>query len=294
MTNSNTLPLEKIEGYIWIDGKLEKWSEVRIHVLTHSLHYSGGIFEGIKAIEGKIFKEDQHTKRFFKSAELMGLKIDLSEIDFINAMYKTLESNNLKNAYIRPFAWRSTDIITVRPQNPKTHIMIAAWEPRAPVKKNPLKLKIGKWKKPNNDMYPVQCKSSAQYAILTLSIMDAIENGFDDALILDLNNKIAECTTSNIFFIKDDKLFTPTTNYCLNGITRQTVIEIANKNNIQVIEKDISLDELINFESSFITGTASGLKLISSIDLDNNKVEFKDSNLFATLKAEYEKLLLRR
>jgi branched-chain amino acid aminotransferase len=291
MTNTNIISLENLEGYIWFNGEYIKWNDAKIHVLTHSLHYGGGVFEGEKSVNGKIFKVEKHTERLFNSAKYMGLDIKFSKEEIINSKYELLKINNLTNAYLRPFAWRSTSALMAKPQNPVTNLIIAAWEPRRKESDQKLNLNISRWIKPAPNMHPVQCKASSLYTMLSIAVAESSSQGFDDAIMLDQNGYISECTTSNIFFIKDKKLTTPKTTNCLNGITRQTVIEIAKSNNIEVIEQDIKLEDIPYFESGFITGTASGLKEIGSIALSQNKVEFNSTEIFAILKNKYDNLV---
>lgn len=289
MTSINFLPLESISGFIWLNGHFVEWQNAKIHVLTHSLHYSGGVFEGEKAFNGKIFKIKEHTERLFASAKKMHLDISYSSEEIIAASIKLLEMNHLKDAYIRPFAWRSTDALMVRPINPKTNLMIAAWEPRGKKSDSPYNIHISKWRKPTENICPMQCKSSFNYGMLSIAVSEAKEQGFDDAILLDMFGYISECTTSNIFFIKE-ALYTPKTTYCLNGITRQTILEIAKDFNIKIIEKDILTEEIDSFECGFITGTASGLKLINSITHDKKTINFIESILFSRLKLAYDEL----
>jgi branched-chain amino acid aminotransferase len=290
MSNENSTRLENIEGHIWYNGEIIKSQDAKVHMLTHSLHYAGGVFEGIKSFNGKVFSLEKHIARLFKSAQEMRLEINFSQNEVITATKKVVRLNNLSDSYIRPFVWRSTEALAVLPCKPIFHILVGTWEPRRKVKLDPLKVNISKWIKPSPEMNPIQCKASSYYAMLSRIGLEAIEAGYDDSIMLDINKYIAECTTSNIFFIKENQLFTPTTDNCLNGITRQTVIEIAAQNNIEVHQRNIILEDIPNFDAAFVTGTAAGLKPIGQVDYLDNTIIFKDSDLFAFLKAGYEKL----
>ena len=290
MSNINLLPLESIDGFIWMNGNFIKWQDAKLHVLTHSLHYGGAVFEGEKAYNGKIFKINEHTERFYQSANLMKLSIPYEKSDIINASYELLNKNNLKNAYIRPLAWRSTEALMLRPSAPVTNLMIAAWEPRAKKSNEPFNICVSKWRKPSdNTCYP-QCKTSSNYSMLFISISEAIEKGYKDAILLDQFGNISECTTSNIFFIKQNILYTPKATSCLNGITRQTVLQIAENLGIQKLEQDIAQQDIATFESAFITGTACGLKLIDSIECDSRIIPLSNNTIFQQLKSQYQNL----
>jgi len=287
----NQPALENIQGYIWLDGQFVEWHDAKIHVLTHSLHYGGSVFEGEKSFNGKIFKVKEHTQRLLQSAKCMKLHIPYSVDEIISSSHELLKKNNLLNAYVRPMAWRSTDALMVRLQNPVTHLMIAAWEPRRKVSESAHNLVVSKWRKPSDDAFPVQCKSSSQYAMFAVCVQEAVDSGYDDALLLDKNGFVAECTTSNIFFVKGNSLVTPKTSFCLNGITRQTVIGLALRMGLEVTEKDMLPDEMTNFEDCFITGTASGLKSIGSITYEGKKSNYEASEIFNSLKSKYQNLV---
>jgi len=290
----NTTPLEHLEGYIWFDGEFLEWKDAKIHVLTHSLHYSGSVFEGQKAVSGKVFKIEEHTDRLFMSASVMDLDIKYTKQEIIDATYKLLSKNNLTDCYIRPLVWRSTHSLMVRQVEPVTHVMIACWKPRRGVPKREFNINITDWIKPTNKMHPVQCKASSQYSIYSKIVMEAVRSGFDDSIMLDINGFISECTTSNIFFIKGSDLHTPTIENCLNGITRQTVLAIAFGNKIKSFERNIVPKEINTFDGCFITGTSSGIKEVSSINTGAGEViNFSENLLINQLQNEYNNLLVK-
>lgn len=281
---------KKTSDYIWINGQFIKWEDACIHVLTHSLHYAGAVFEGLKSYDGKIFKFVEHTNRLFKSAENMFLKIEYSLEDIKKATYDLLEMNNLKNAYIRPLIWRGADSIALYSTAAKTNFLIMAQESNHPFVSG-LKLCVSPWRKVDNNAFPVQCKSSAHYAMALVSQKIAKNAGYDDALILDPYDEIAECTTSNIFFVKDNILITPIADRFLDGITRQTALEIGKTLNMKVKEARLSLDDIENYDSCFITGTAAEIRGVSSINLDNKKIEFNKEAIIIELQQEYAKVV---
>lgn len=287
----NTTPLESLEGYIWLNGKFIPWEEAKIHILNHNMHYSGSVFEGIKARDTKIFRIEDHIKRLYNSAKQFEMKIPFEISELIEAANQLLDKNNLKDCYIRPLVWRSTRTLKVEPVNEKINVMIAAWKPFGKKSQDKLKLNISNFIKPTEEMHPVQCKAASQYAIYSMVIREAIKKGFNDSIMLDSKGFISECSTTNIFFIKGDEIHTPTTRNCLAGITRKTVLEIANKKNFKFIEKDISTDEIKNYNACITTGTAFGIREVESISLCNEIVKFQNSDISNIIINEYEKLL---
>ncbi|MDX1917051.1 MAG: aminotransferase class IV [Rickettsiaceae bacterium] len=289
MTKNSNFPLENLDSYIWLDGEFILSRDAHVHILNHSLQYGGGVFEGLRSFKGRIFKLEEHTKRLFSSANIMGLDIPYSE-EYINEIhYKLLELNNLSNAYFRPFVFRATDSIKIFPENPRTRVMISAWESAPRAAKN-IKLNISNWIKPGKNMFPPKCKASAQYGLLSTIAADAKSKGFDDSILLDENGFIAECTSCNIFFIKEDKIFTPSTNYCLDGITRQTIMQIADKIGLECFVLDISPQDLGAFDSAFVSGTAAGIIEINSISYNNGLYNYLPNQYFKELNIEYKKL----
>lgn len=288
---NNNLSENELKAHIWFNGNFIFWQEAKIHVLNHSLHYGGSVFEGIKAVNGKIFKAEEHFSRLLSSAKLMRYEANYVINDLIEATYKLINLNNLPNAYIRPLIWRNTDNTILSPINPKTNIMIAAWKPLAKLNSYDLKLNISKWIKAGEEIMPVQCKSSCHYSMMIIAITEAKEQGFNDSILLDKQNNIAECTTSNIFFYENSNLYTPTTKNCLNGITRQSVINIAKKIGYNIFEQEIKPSDLDKFSGAFITGTAAGIKFVKEIT-DNEKVFiFNNKKIFDSVSNEYQNQL---
>ncbi len=289
MIKTSTFPLENLDSLIWLDGKITDSAKARLHPINHSMQYGGGVFEGLKAADGNIFKLEEHTSRLFNSARLMKLGIDFSEDEVNKAHYELLAVNNLKNAYFRPFVWRDDDTIKITPQNPRNRIMIVAWEIEER-ERPPMKVTVSTWIKPGKKMFPHGCKSSAQYGLLSLAGLEAANDGFDDAILLDEKGFIAECTSSNIFFLRDNTLFTPQTNYCLDGITRQTIINIASDLGFSCDILDITTSDLTSFDAAFVTGTAVGLREISQIVNNDHEINFVSSEVFHLIKKTYDKM----
>lgn len=280
----------KMSDYIWINGEIVPWDEAYVHVLTHSLHYAGAVYEGERAYNGKIFKLREHTNRLLRSAEAMHLKVNFSADEINQATHDVLRLNNLKDAYVRPLIWRGAE--TLGAYNPilKCNILVLATE-SSPTFKNGMRLYVTPWRKVGVDAMPPQCKSSAHYAMMTVSQKLAQDLGYDDALILDQYDDIAESSTTNIFFGKGWAIVTPIADRFLNGITRQTVIEIARNIGIEVKEERLLLGDIGRYDSCFLTGTSAEIRGVFSISYDNAKVEFPNNNLVTRLQQEYAKVV---
>ena len=264
------VPYDKRSGKIWYNNSLVDWNDVKLHVLSHGLHYASCVFEGERVYDGEIFKLEEHTSRFFYSANRMGFQIPYSEEEINLASKKIVSAQNVENGYVRPVAWRGSEMMAISAQQTKIHVAIATWEwgsyfdPK--LKTTGIKLNISKWKRPAPDTIPWDTKASGLYMICTLSKHEAEREGYTDSLMLDHEGNIAEATGANIFFKdKDGNLHTPIPDSFLDGITRRSVIEIAKSKNIKVMERKISPKELSNFVGCFLTGTAAEVTPVSSI-----------------------------
>ena len=257
-------------GFIWLDGRFVKWNQAKLHVLSHGLHYASCVFEGARIYNGKIFKLNEHTKRLFFSSKILGFKLPYKEKVINKACEQIVKKQKIKNGYLRPFAWRGSEMMAISAQNTTIHVAIATWEMSTYFDKrkkfNGIKLQTSKWIRPPSNTAPIQAKAAGLYMICTLSKHIAEKKGFDDSLMLDSNGYVAESTGANIFFVKNNKLYTPIADCFLNGITRQTVIKLAKKNNIKIIEKRILPRELLKADEIFLTGTAVEITPISQID----------------------------
>ena len=263
-------------GYIWLDGKFVKWNKAKIHVLSHGLHYASCVFEGARIYNGKIFKLNEHTKRLFLSSKTLGFKLPYSEKEINKACEQIIKKQKIRNGYLRPFAWRGSEMMAISAQNTTIHVAIATWEMSTYFDKKKkfkgIKLQTSKWMRPPSNTAPTQAKAAGLYMICTLIKHNAEKNGFDDSLMLDSKGYVAESTGANIFFVKNNKLYTPIADCFLNGITRQTVINLAKKNKIHVTEKRVSPNELLTADEIFLTGTAVEITPISQIDKKKFKV----------------------
>ena len=271
------IPYDKRDGKIWYNSELVNWSDVKLHVLSHGLHYASCVFEGERVYDGEIFKLEEHTSRFFHSAKRMGFEIPYSEDQINKASKNIISVQKVENGYVRPIAWRGSEMMAISAQQTKIHVAIATWEwgsyfdPK--LKVEGIKLNISKWKRPAPDTIPWDTKASGLYMICTLSKHEAERDGYTDSLMLDHEGNVAEATGANIFFKdKDGNLHTPTPDSFLDGITRRTVIDIAKSKNIKVIERKIAPDELKNFTGCFLTGTAAEVTPVSKIANYNFKV----------------------
>ena len=286
------IPYDKREGKIWYNNDLVDWHEVKLHALSHGLHYASCVFEGLRVYDGEIFKLEEHTDRLYHSAKRMDIKIPYSKDEINKATKKIVSVQNVQNGYIRPFAWRGSEMMAVSAQQTKIHTAIATWEwgtyfdPK--LKTEGIKLNISKWRRPAPDTIPWDTKASGLYMICTLSKHTAEREGYTDSLMLDHEGNVAEATGANIFFKdKNDELHTPTPDSFLDGITRRTVIEIAKSKNIKVNERKISPDELSNFVGCFLTGTAAEVTPVSQID----KYKFTVCNVIKDLSESYQALV---
>lgn len=256
------------EGWIWFDGKLVPWRDAKIHVLTHALHYASSVFEGQRAYGGEIFKLSEHSARLRRSAEILGYELPWSVEEIDAACRETLKANDLSDAYVRPVAWRGSEQMGVAAQRTKPHLAIACWYWGAyfgeeAIRKG-LRLDIAHWRRPAPYTAPTQSKAAGLYMIATMSKHAASDRGYDDALMLDWRGMVAEATGANAFFVRDGVIHTPIPDCFLDGITRRTVIDLARRRGIEVIERHIWPEELESFEQFFLTGSAAEVTPVAS------------------------------
>ena len=283
-----SVPFDKRSGKIWFNGQFVDWSDVKIHVLSHGLHYASCVFEGERVYDSKIFKLDEHTERLFHSASRMGFKIPYSQDDINKYCKDTVAIQKVKNGYVRPVAWRGSEMMAISAQKTKIHVAIAAWDwgsyfdPNLKLKG--IKLNISKWRRPAPDTIPWDTKASGLYMICTLSKHDAESKGFTDSLMLDYQGNVAEATGANVFFKNNkNELHTPIPDSFLNGITRRCIIEIAKSKNIKIYERKIKPEELSEFTGCFLTGTAAEVTPVSQIE----KYKFSVCNVIKDLSESY-------
>jgi branched-chain amino acid aminotransferase len=255
------------DGLIWFDGQLVPWREAEVHVLTHALHYASSVFEGQRAYGGEIFKLTEHSTRLVNSARLLGFEIPWSVAQIDAACREVLAANGEEDCYMRPLAWRGSEQMGVSAQKAKIHLAIASWPWGAYFGEEAilkgLRLDISKWRRPAPYTAPIESKAAGLYMICTLARHDAQAKGYDDALMFDWRGQVAEATGANAFFVRDGRLHTPTPDCFLNGITRQTVIGLAQARGIEVVERAIWPEELEGFSEFFLTGSAAEVTPVS-------------------------------
>jgi branched-chain amino acid aminotransferase len=256
-------------GVIWFDGKLIQSPDAKIHLLTHGLHYASAVFEGERAYSGVIFRSREHSERLKRSANILDFEIPYSAAEIDAAKHLVVEKDGNPNAYVRPIAWRGSEQLGVSAQNNTIHLAIAAWEwpsyfdPAQRLKG--IRLDLAEYRRPDPRTSPCLAKASGLYMICTISKHRAERHGYADAMMLDWEGRVAECTGANIFFIRDGRIHTPTADCFLAGITRATAIDVAKRRGIEVIERRILPDELSGFSECFITGTAAEVTPVSEI-----------------------------
>ena len=286
------IPFDKRSGKIWFNGEPINWSDAKIHVLNHGLHYASCVFEGERVYDGKIFKLEEHTKRLFHSASRLDFKILYSQESVNKSSKDIVAIQKVKNGYVRPVAWRGSEMMAISAQKTKIHLAIATWEwgsyfdPNLKLKG--IKLDISKWRRPAPDTIPWDTKASGSYMICTLSKHEAEKKGFTDSMMLDYQGNIAEATGANVFFInKSEELHTPIPDSFLNGITRRCVIDIAKSKGIKIVERKIKPKEMKNFVGCFLTGTAAEVTPVSQID----NYKFTVCNVIKDLSESYQALV---
>jgi len=263
-------PFDDRDGTIWYNGKMLPWRDAKVHVLNHGLHYASCVFEGERVYNSKVFKLTEHTERLHNSANLLGFKIPYTVEQLDRITMEVVEKNGIENGYVRPFAWRGSEMMAVSAQKTTIHVAIAAWSwPSyfsSEAKERGLKLQISKWARPAPNTAPTASKAAGLYMICTLSKHAAEQDGYEDALMLDWRGFIAEATGANMFLVMNGEIHTPTPDCFLNGITRLTVIELAKARGFKVIERHIKPEELAKTQEVFICGTAAEVTPIGSIE----------------------------
>jgi branched-chain amino acid aminotransferase len=262
-------PFDQRDGWIWYDGQLVPWKDAKLHVLTHALHYGSSVFEGERAYGGEIFKSTQHSERLKRSAQILDFEIPYAVAEIDAAKRLVLEKSGLKDAYLRPVAWRGSEMMGVAAQHNKIHLAIACWE--WPSYFNPdekmkgIRIGMAEYRRPDPATAPSTAKAAGLYMICTISKHKAERQGYADALMLDWQGRVAECTGANVFFVKDGVVHTPLADCFLDGITRQTVIELAKRRGFEVTERRIMPEEMAGFQECFITGSAAEVTPVAEI-----------------------------
>jgi branched-chain amino acid aminotransferase len=282
------------DGLIWYDGQMVDWREANLHLLTHALHYASSVFEGERVYSGNIFKLREHSDRLINSAKIMGFKIPYTVNEIDAACIQACEANNIVDGYVRPIAWRGSEMMGVSAQDTTIHLAIAVWawpsyfSPEA--RNKGISLKTSPWRRPPPDTAPVHAKAAGLYMICTMSKHDAEKAGYDDALMLDWRGYVVEGTGANFFMITQDNVInTPPPDCFLNGITRQTVIQLAKDRGYKIVERHVQPEELKNAHEIFVTGTAAEVTPVGKID----DLEYEVGEITKVLRGDYEKLVGR-
>jgi branched-chain amino acid aminotransferase len=287
----SVVPFDDRDGWIWLDGQFVPWREAKVHVLTHGLHYASVVFEGERMYNGKVFELTAHTERLFKSAEILDFEIPYTVAEIDQACIDTCRKNGLENAYLRPIAWRGSEMIGVSAQNTRIHVAVAVWDwpsyfsPEEAARG--IRLTWAKYKRPSPETEPVHAKAAGLYMICTISKHAAEKDGYTDAMMLDYRGYVAESTGSNVFFVKDGVIHTPLPDCFLNGITRQSVIRLARSKGLEVVERHIKPEELSGFSECFVTGTAAEVTPVAQI----GEYSFKPGDISLSLMSDYARMV---
>lgn len=290
--------ISDLQGQIWLDGTFCDWKDAKIHILTHTLHYGTGVFEGVRAYETEqgpaIFRLQDHTSRLFKSAELIGMNIPYSQTELMEAQCESVKINKLKNAYIRPLCFYGNEGMGLRADNLKVHASVSSWDWGAYLGedkiKNGIKVKVSPFPKRAADSMLYKAKATGNYLNSMLALQDALSSGYDEALILDTEDTVNEGSGENFFIVKNETLITPGLSTVLDGITRKTIIQLAADLEISTEEKKIELDEVYNCDEAFFTGTAAEVTPI--IQINNESIgNRKPGKITSMLQENYFKLI---
>jgi branched-chain amino acid aminotransferase len=281
------LPFDQRDGFIWVNGELVPWKEAKLHVLSHGLHYASCVFEGERAYGGVVFKSREHSERFKHSAEILDFEIPYSVAELDAAKQLVVDRNGFEDCYVRPVAWRGSEMMAVAAQHSTINTAIAVWDWPSMFdvaeKMKGIRLDIAEYRRPDPATAPVLAKAAGLYMICTLSKHRAERRGYADALMYDWQGRVAECTGANVFFTRDGALHTPIADCFLDGITRKTVIDLAKRRGFEVIERRIMPDELDTFNECFICGTGAEVTPVSEI----GPQRFKPGNISRTLIEDY-------
>jgi branched-chain amino acid aminotransferase len=281
------LPYDDRDGFIWMNGKLVPWRDAKLHVLSHGLHYGSGVFEGERAYGGEVFKLTEHSQRLIDSGRILDFEIPYTVAEIDQACRDTISANRFVDCYVRPIAWRGSEVMGVSAQQTKINVAVAVWEWGSyfdPAQKmKGIKLARAVYRRPDPATAPSKAKAVGLYMICTIEKHRAERSGYADALMLDWRGRVAECTGANVFLIKDGVLHTPTPDCFLDGITRRTVIDLAKRRGYTVNERVIMPDELPGFSECFIVGTAAEVTPVSEI----GGVIYKPGLITETLMNDY-------
>lgn len=285
-------PFHDRDGWMWMNGEFVPQRDAKVHVLTHAMHYASAVFEGERAYDGVIFKSREHSERLHRSARILGFQIPYSVDEIERAKMELIKKQGCNDCYLRAIAWRGSEQLSILAKNNTIHLAIAAWVwgDYFADKMKGIRLMIAPWRRPAPDTAPANSKAAGLYMICTLSKHAAEDSGFNDALMMDWRGQIAEATGANIFFVRDGVLHTPKPDCFLDGLTRQTVIKLAQARGVEVQERAIFPNELATFTEAFLTGSAAEITPIREIA----GLQFKPSTLTEQLMHDYTSVTRRK
>ena len=286
------LPFDDRDGSIWLDGSLVPWRDARLHVLSHGLHYGSAVFEGERAYASNIFRLRDHTRRLIHSGRLLSFNIPFTEAQIDAASIAVLQAYGLTDGYVRPIAWRGSEQLAVSATGTSIHLAITAWPWPSYYGTDRMRgIRVGQadWRRPPPEAAPVKAKASGLYVIASLAKVKAEQDGYSDALMLDWRGLVAETTGANIFLVIDGELHTPVPDCFLDGITRRTVISLARRNGMKVIERHIDPSELATVTEAFLAGTAAEVTAVREI----GPYRFTPGAITETLMKDYDHLVLQ-
>jgi len=286
------VPFDDRDGWIWWDGKLVPWRDAKLHVLSHGLHYASAVFEGERAYGGNIFRLRDHSDRLINSGRILGFEVPYTAEQIDAACIETLKANNLTDAYVRPIAWRGSEMLAVSAQHTSIHVAIAVWQWPSYFGDDRMKgirLGMAQYKRPSPETAPTAAKATGLYMIGTLSKHKAEAEGFNDALMLDYRGRVSEATGANIFFVFDGEIHTPTPDCFLDGITRRSVMSIAKTRQMKVVERPIEADEIKRASEVFLAGTAAEVTAVREIAGQS----YTPGQITATLMKDYDALVMQ-
>ncbi|HEV7353792.1 MAG TPA: branched-chain amino acid aminotransferase [Brevundimonas sp.] len=288
------VPFDDRDGWIWVDGDFVPWREAKTHILTHALHYGSSVFEGERMYAGEIFKLTEHSERLKASANLLDFDLPYSVEEIDQACVETCRRMGLDDCYIRPVAFRGPEALAVSAIHNKTHVAIAVWDWPSyfdpETKKKGIRLEWARWRRPDPATAPSASKAAGLYMICTMSKTAAEKRGFADAMMLDWRGYVAEATGANVFFVQDGVIHTPPTDAILDGITRRTVIALAESKGIEVVVRHIRPEELSTFSECFLTGTAAEVTPVAQV----GEYNFTPGDLSLGLMEDYGRLVRRQ
>ena len=291
MAAPQLIPFDDRDGFIWLNGKLVPWREAKIHVLTHGLHYASAVFEGERAYNGHVFKSREHSERLINSGKILGFDVPYTAEQLDRAKVETMKANNLTDCYVRPIAWRGSEMMGVSAQATKINTAICVWpwpsyfSPE--LREKGIRLSMARYRRPAPNTAPTAAKATGLYMICTISKHEAEAQGYQDALMLDWRGQIAEATGANVFLVIDGEIHTPKPDCFLDGITRRTVMDLARQRQYRIHERAIMPDELGKAQEVFLTGTAAEVTPVGEIA----QYKFKPGEITKNLMDDYSKLV---